>query len=74
MMAFKLQERDLSDPLWLKIKAHLEERRDAHRKANDKSQTADVTEKLRGRIAELLYVLSLGEPEKAPVLHEQEFD
>jgi hypothetical protein len=55
----KLTDAEKVSPLWLKIKSHLEERIEIHRASNDKTQEADATEKLRGRIAELKDLLRL---------------
>jgi hypothetical protein len=55
----KLTDAEKISPLWIKIKEHLEERIEKHRASNDKTQPADATEKLRGRIAELNYLRGL---------------
>ena len=55
----KLTEAEKISPLWIKIKEHLESRIDKHRASNDKTQSNEETEKLRGRIAELKYLITL---------------
>jgi hypothetical protein len=55
----KLTDAEQVSPLWLKIKEHIEDRIEKHRASNDKTQSADATEKLRGRIAELKYLQTL---------------
>ena len=55
-----LTQHELQDPVWLKLKAHLEDRLFDLRKQNDADLTQDQTVKLRGRIAEVKKILSLG--------------
>ncbi|MGE5524334.1 MAG: hypothetical protein ACM3SS_11510 [Rhodospirillaceae bacterium] len=62
-----LDRTDVHSPTWAKIKAHLEERLAEHHAANEHDIDAMKTAKLRGRIAELHYVLSLAEPPETPV-------
>jgi hypothetical protein len=57
---FKLTTAEIHSGAWMRIKAHLEERLELHRKSNDSNLTQDETARLRGRIAATLYVLSLG--------------
>jgi hypothetical protein len=54
-----LTDTEKASPLWIKIKEHIEERIEKHRSSNDKTQPADATEKLRGKIAELNYLRNL---------------
>jgi hypothetical protein len=58
----KLTDQERNSELWTKIKAHFEQRIQKHRASNDKTQAAEETEKLRGRIAELKYLLTLEKP------------
>lgn len=55
-----LELNDRQSPAWVKIKAHLLERLEDHRIKNDGNLTEAETAKLRGRIAETLYILGLG--------------
>ena len=57
-----LTTRELQDPVWLKIKAHLEARLTDLRKQNDADLSPDATAKLRGRILETRKTLDLGNP------------
>jgi len=59
---------DRQSPAWVKLKVHLLERLQDHRVKNDGNLTEAETAKLRGRIAEDLYILSLGE-EKTVIKH-----
>ena len=51
---------DRQSPTWAKIRAHFTERLQDHRIKNDGQLSDSDTAKLRGRIAEAQYVLSLG--------------
>ncbi len=57
---------DLASPLWVKLKAHLEERLQSHRLQLETDQPLERTANLRGRIAEVKRILSLGEPKRRP--------
>ena len=57
-----LTQRELQDPVWLKIKAHLEARLTDLRKQNDSDFDSEKTAKLRGRIAEAQKILNLVNP------------
>lgn len=63
---FKLSLQDLNSTAWMKLKEHLEERLDQHRRANDGDLDDVRTAKQRGRIAEAKYILSLGTDKSAP--------
>lgn len=56
---FKLTEQEKNSALWHRLKEHIEARIDKHRATNDKTQTPEATEKLRGRIAELKDLLNI---------------
>lgn len=60
-MSEVLDARDLASPCWQKIRAHLEARITQHRIANDRHSSEIDTARLRGRIAECLSLLTLGE-------------
>jgi hypothetical protein len=60
---FKLTDVEVHSATWARIRGHLEERLQKHRKNNDGNLTFDQTTKLRGRIAEIQYLLGIGEPE-----------
>ncbi len=57
-----LSPADLRDPLWLRIQAHFTGRLESHRVQNDIDKTPEATAKLRGRIAEVKYLLDLAAP------------
>lgn len=57
----RLEEFERNSALWKKIRAHFEHRLQRHRARNDASKSVEETEKLRGRIAECKYILSLGD-------------
>lgn len=57
-----LDSGDLNSPTWMRIKAHYEKRLAIHRARNDTDLDPIKTAKLRGRIAEAEYILSLGSP------------
>lgn len=62
-MKLKLNEQEANDPLWLKLKEHLEARLASFRIKNDDHELGDArTALLRGQIAELKYFLSLDKP------------
>ena len=61
-MAFKLTTSEIGSPLWMKLKAHIEERVAGHRRANDGNLNTEDTAKVRGRIAEGKYILGLDNP------------
>ena len=54
---------DRQSPVWAKIRKQLEERLQDHRIKNDGQLSKSDTAKLRGRIAEAQYIISLGEEE-----------
>lgn len=54
-----LNDHEASSAVWMKIREHLEERLALLRAKNDDSKPVDETEKLRGRIREVKYLLSL---------------
>jgi len=57
---FTLEQSERNSPLWAKLAAHFEERLATTRNRNDSDHDEAATAKLRGRIAELRYTLSLG--------------
>ena len=65
-MAFQLTPAEIGSPLWMKLKAHIEERVAGHRRANDGNLNTEDTAKIRGRISEGKYILSLGLDNPAP--------
>ena len=65
--AFKLTNDERHSAVWKKIKDHISARIAENRRKNDCDLSQEDTAKVRGRIAELLYLESLGiedEPEK----------
>lgn len=62
MNNFCLNAAEKNSAVWLKIKAHLEERLEKVRLQNDADLTPDQTAKLRGRIAEIKSFLALENP------------
>lgn len=61
----KLTELERNSELWKKLEAVLKQRIDLHRKKNDSDQDDSSTAKLRGRIAELKFLLDLASPDPA---------
>lgn len=59
-----LSDIERKSAVWLKLKAHLEERLENHRSKNDGDLSGDLTAKTRGRIAEIKELLKLGEPQQ----------
>ena len=57
-----LNTHDLGSGVWTKIKQHMSARLAELREENDSSLTEIQTAKKRGHIAEVKYVLSLGDP------------
>jgi hypothetical protein len=57
---FHLSENDRAQGLWLRLKAHLEERLDAKRKQNDSALSKMQTAALRGEIKALRDLIALG--------------
>lgn len=65
---FKLSPGDRVQPLWAKLKAHLEERLAKARERNDADLTPDQTAKIRGEISCLKRLLALGQDEPPPTI------
>jgi len=64
---FTLHPQDRTNPLWLRLEAHMQQRRDELRAMNDSTVSPERTENLRGRIAQLKELLALAaEPPKPP--------
>ena len=63
--SFKFTTQDLSSVVWLKLKEHLEERLEQHRRANDGDLDEVRTAKQRGKITEIKYLISLGTEQSA---------
>lgn len=57
-----IEEHERYSAVWVKLKEHIEDRLDLHRKKNDADLSSDETARLRGRIAELKYLLDLDNP------------
>lgn len=55
-----LSELERQSSVWLKIEAHLNEQLNSLRQQNDGEMSAEATSRLRGRIAQLKSILSLG--------------
>lgn len=62
----ELTESERMSALWQKLAQHYGERLSALRAKNDKPGNPDDTARLRGRIAEVKALLSLGQP-KTPI-------
>lgn len=58
----KLSERELNDPLWMKLKSHYEAHLIQLRASNDNEKTDIETARLRGRIAQVKAFLAMGTP------------
>ena len=61
-MTHEITEHDRNSSLFVKIRENFEERRALLMEKNNHSMPYEATEKLRGRIAECDYILSLGKP------------
>ena len=61
MTHFELSENEKASPLWLRLKAHLEDRLAAARVRNDGVQMEAETAALRGEIRALKRIISLGD-------------
>lgn len=59
---FLLSEHERTNPVWVKIKKHLEGRLDLLRSMNDKHHDAETTARLRGRIREVKELAALDNP------------
>lgn len=71
MTSTDLTREDLVSPCWAKIKARLEKRLESLRARNDGDLDERQTQRLRGSIAEVKFLLSTGDPK--PVMHHTEF-
>jgi len=58
---FTLSEADKAQGLWLRLRAHFEERLALARQRNDAIQPEDMTAALRGEIKTLKGLISLGD-------------
>jgi hypothetical protein len=56
-----LKKHEIDSALWQKLEAHLKEKLTSLRAQNDAELGTEATSKLRGRIAEVKSLLSLGE-------------
>ncbi|HEY5808155.1 MAG TPA: hypothetical protein VIT67_09325 [Povalibacter sp.] len=63
-----LTHEEKNSPLWHRLRTHLEERIAKLREENDKTQTPEGTERLRGKIAALKELRDLEKP--APAINE----
>jgi hypothetical protein len=63
---FRLSAAERASPLWLRLKAHLNERLAKARTRNDGALAPDETARLRGRIACLKDLLAL-EEDRPPI-------
>ena len=59
-----LDQSDVQSQAWIKVKAHLTERLQDHRIKNDGRLNEIETATVRGRIAEILYALSLSDRDR----------
>lgn len=58
-----LTPQELSEPAWLKLKKHYENRLDELRRQNDSEKMGEIeTARLRGRIKEIKFFLDIGTP------------
>lgn len=62
MSDFRLTDSDKATPLWIALRAHLEQRLEQHRSRNDTDLNPEQTAKLRGQIMELRALLALESP------------
>jgi len=61
MTKFELSAADRRSTLWMQIEQHLNQRLDTLRRSNDGDRGEIPTALLRGQIAELKYILTLGQ-------------
>lgn len=59
MDSFELSAHERHSELWKRLKKHFEARLDAHRRNNDEPASEERTARLRGRIAEMKYIVGL---------------
>lgn len=59
---FKLTQAEIYSATWTRLREHLEERLAGYRIKNDSNLTPEETIKLRGRIAEIKYLLGIADP------------
>lgn len=62
---FKLDKHEAGAAAWQRVRTHLEQRLEQHRRSNDNNLSPEETAKLRGRIAEIKYLLTLDQPTPA---------
>ena len=62
--AFKLEPQDLTNPLWIRLEAYLQQALAEQRLMNDAMQPMERTEHIRGRIAQIKQLLNAG---RAPI-------
>lgn len=65
MSEFRLRPLERDSDVWKRIREHLESRLEAQRRKNDGDLGLEDTAKVRGRIAELKYLLGLDKPAPA---------
>lgn len=64
---FTLHPQDRTNPLWLRLEAHMQQKLAELREMNDSTVPLERTENWRGRIAQLKELLALAvEPPKPP--------
>ena len=68
-----LGQADRQSAAWAKLKAHMEARLAMLRRRNDSDQTEYKTAKLRGRIAEVEAMLSLGSDQPTVEIDDDKF-
>lgn len=62
-MSLNLSKHQLNDPIWLKLRAHMEAELERYRISNDSPDNdIEATARLRGRIAQLKDLLGAGKP------------
>lgn len=68
----KFTKQELSSSAWMKLEAYLREKLVALRAQNDGDMSLEATARLRGRIAQVKFILALGEDQE-PVQPEGDF-
>lgn len=63
---FKLHPQDRTNPLWLRLEAHLQQTLAELRVLNDASLPPERTENTRGRIAQIKALLALADEPNKP--------
>ncbi len=67
-----LTREDIDSPTWKRVRTRLEQRLDELRIQNDRPLSAEQTAAIRGKIAEIKFLLTMDSPSPAIVTDEDE--